>query len=157
MGRSHFKLFQQNPLLKNDLTICRYAWMGAVVLAVLFFMAQVSQRMVVYFQYKTNVGVEVKYVDTITFPSVTICNQNNYRWVAFDPVPFSQIVWWQFYINLFQMKSKNERTSKKQPQCKLPNEGLSREFPVALSIMWPVLGTVYPNYAWQISNSLIIN
>ena len=50
-----------------------------VVLAVLIFVVQVSQRTVVYFQYKTNVAVEVKYIDKITFPSVTICNQNNYR------------------------------------------------------------------------------
>ncbi len=53
--------------------------MSAVVLAILLFVAQVGQRMAVYFQYKTNVAVEVKYTDTITFPSVTICNQNNYR------------------------------------------------------------------------------
>ena len=58
----------------------RYVWMGVVVLAVLLFVAQVSERMVVYFQYKTNVAVEVKYIDTVTFPSVTICNQNNFRY-----------------------------------------------------------------------------
>ena len=54
--------------------------MGVVVLAVLLFVAQVSERMVVYLQYKTNVAVEVKYIDTVTFPSVTICNQNNFRY-----------------------------------------------------------------------------
>ena len=53
--------------------------MGVVVLAVLLFVAQVSQRMVVYFQFKTNVAVEVKYTDVITFPALTLCNQNNYR------------------------------------------------------------------------------
>ena len=55
--------------------------MAVVLLAVLLFVAQVSQRMVVYFQYKTNVAVEVKYTDTITFPAISLCNQNNYRYV----------------------------------------------------------------------------
>ena len=50
-----------------------------MVVAVTLFVAQVGQRMAVYFQYKTNVDVEVKYVETVDFPSVTVCNQNNYR------------------------------------------------------------------------------
>ncbi len=33
----------------------------------------------IFFQYKTNVNVEVRYVRSIDYPSVSICNQNNYR------------------------------------------------------------------------------
>ncbi len=58
----------------------RYIWIIAVVVAISFFVSQVAQRMAVYFQYKTNVAVEVKYIDKIKFPAVTICNQNNYRY-----------------------------------------------------------------------------
>ena len=60
--------------------------MGVVVLAVLLFVAQVFERMVVYFQYKTNVAVEVKYIDTVTFPNVTICNQNNFRYERLNSI-----------------------------------------------------------------------
>lgn len=40
---------------------------------------QVIDRARVYFQYDTNTNVEVVYVDKVEFPSITICNQNNYR------------------------------------------------------------------------------
>ncbi len=53
--------------------------MAVVVLAIGLFVGQVAQRMAVYFQYKTNVAVEVTYADKIIFPAVTICNQNNFR------------------------------------------------------------------------------
>ena len=56
--------------------------MGVVIIAVLLFVGQVSQRIAVYFQYKTNVAVEVKYPKSITFPSVTICNQNSFRYLG---------------------------------------------------------------------------
>ena len=45
----------------------------------LLFVGQVGTRIDVYFQYKSNVAVKVTYADEIDFPSVTICNQNNYR------------------------------------------------------------------------------
>ena len=51
-----------------------------VIIAIGIFVGQVGTRIAVYFQYKTNVDVKVKYVDEIDFPSVTICNQNNYRY-----------------------------------------------------------------------------
>ena len=43
------------------------------------FIGQVSTRVAVFFEYKTNVAVKVKYVDELPFPAVTICNQNKYR------------------------------------------------------------------------------
>ena len=51
------------------------------MVAVLLFVGQVGMRVAVYFQYKSNVAVKMNYVDEIEFPSVTICNQNNYRYV----------------------------------------------------------------------------
>ncbi len=58
---------------------CRCAWFLAVSLAVLTFVAQVGNRMTVFFKYRTNVDVKINYVDKIEFPAVTVCNQNNYR------------------------------------------------------------------------------
>ena len=55
--------------------------MGVVAAAVTLFIAQVATRVAVFFEYKTNVAVKVKYVKEIDFPSVTICNQNNFRFV----------------------------------------------------------------------------
>ena len=57
----------------------RVLWCVVVIVAVTLFVSQVGQRMAVYFLYKTHVDVQVKYVETVDFPSVTICNQNNYR------------------------------------------------------------------------------
>ena len=58
----------------------RFLWFLVVMVAVLLFVGQVGMRVAVYFQYKSNVAVKVNYVDQIEFPSVTICNQNNYRY-----------------------------------------------------------------------------
>ena len=69
-----------------------------VVVAVTLFVAQVGQRMAVYFQYKTNVDVEVKYVETVDFPSVTICNQNNYKSVS---IQYTCAWWCISYFTLF--------------------------------------------------------
>ena len=59
----------------------RILWVIAVAWSLTFFFLQVGQRIQVYFDYKTTVSVTVKYVNNIDFPSVTICNQNSYRWV----------------------------------------------------------------------------
>ena len=71
--------YSTNNLLINS--CYRFLWLGVVVAAIAVFVGQVSERIVVYYQYKTNVAVTVNYVDRIDFPSVTICNQNNYRYV----------------------------------------------------------------------------
>ena len=54
---------------------------GVVAAAIFLFVAQVGTRVAVFFQYKTNVAVKNKYVKEIEFPAVTVCNQNNYRYV----------------------------------------------------------------------------
>ena len=59
----------------------RIIWICVVIAAILFFVSQVSVRIAVYFEYNTNVNVEVQYVDKIDMPAVTICNQNNYRYM----------------------------------------------------------------------------
>ena len=59
----------------------RFLWLGVVATAIFLFVAQVGTRVAVFFEYNTIVAVKVKYVKEIEFPSVTICNQNNYRLV----------------------------------------------------------------------------
>ena len=61
----------------------RFLWLGVVTAAIVLFIGQVGNRVAVFFQYKTNVAVKVKYLKAIDFPSVTVCNQNNFRLVQF--------------------------------------------------------------------------
>ena len=64
----------------NLLIVSRIVWLVAVSVAIMFFIGQVGYRIAAYFERKTSVEVEVEYVESIEFPSVTICNQNNYRY-----------------------------------------------------------------------------
>ena len=50
-----------------------------VVIGVTLFVYQVTDRTIVYYQRNTNVDVAVKYVPSVEFPNVTICNQNQFR------------------------------------------------------------------------------
>lgn len=46
-------------------------------------MWNVGQRLDTYFQYKANIDVQVIYTNTSPLPAVTICNQNNFRYVIY--------------------------------------------------------------------------
>ena len=56
-------------------------WVVCVSAAIILFTVQVATRAKVYFDYNTNVDVSVIYTKTMEFPAVTICNQNNFRWL----------------------------------------------------------------------------
>ena len=58
--------------------------MIVVLTAVGLFLYQVIDRSQHYFAYKTNVNVEVVYNTSVAFPSVTLCNQNNFRFDGFS-------------------------------------------------------------------------
>ena len=47
-------------------------------------------NVILYYQRNTNVDVEVKYVLSVEFPSVTICNQNQFRYVFYLKFNFKQ-------------------------------------------------------------------
>ncbi len=68
-----------NNLIKNDpeTFAFRFLWCAAVVFSNVLFFYQAGSRVQVYFQYKANVDVQVKYV-----PAVTVCNQNSYRFIS---------------------------------------------------------------------------
>ena len=63
----------------KDTRTCRLLWLAVFTGALILFIGQVGSRMEVFFEYKTNVAVTLKYAKQIEFPSVTLCNQNSYR------------------------------------------------------------------------------
>ena len=60
----------------------RLFWLVVVISAMMMFLAQVGQRSNDYFLHKSTVDVKRRYVPEIDFPSVTICNQNQHRFVV---------------------------------------------------------------------------
>ena len=60
--------------------IIRFLWFFVILIGVTLFAYQVTDRIIVYYQRNTNVDVAVKYVPSVEFPSVTICNQNQFRY-----------------------------------------------------------------------------
>ena len=60
--------------------------------AALFFIIQVALRVNVYFEYNTNVDVEKVYTTKVPFPAVTICNQNNFRFVTLYVMKFTFLI-----------------------------------------------------------------
>ena len=68
-------------MYESDKLGFRLLWILCVCGAITLFLVQVYDRAQTYFNYKTNTNVEVVYVSEVSFPSVTICNQNNYRLV----------------------------------------------------------------------------
>ena len=57
----------------------RLLWLLIVVTAITVFTALVLLQVIEYFQYRNTVNVEIKAVDNVVFPAVTICNHNRYR------------------------------------------------------------------------------
>ena len=64
---------------KFHIRFFRILWFFVVVIGLTLFVYQVTDRIIVYYQRNTNVDVAVKYVPSVEFPSVTICNQNQFR------------------------------------------------------------------------------
>lgn len=57
----------------------RVLWVVCVLAAVTAFVSQVVTRSLVYLDYHSNVNVQLIYNNSIPFPAVTVCNQNQYR------------------------------------------------------------------------------
>ena len=58
----------------------RIVWFFVLMAAMATCVMEVSLRTFDYFSYETNVDFRVLYGDKVTFPAVTICNQNNFRY-----------------------------------------------------------------------------
>ena len=69
-------------IFNSDYRSRRVAWVICVLAAIVLFVAQIALRSVDFFKYSTTVDVEVIYTDSVKFPAVTFCNQNNFRLVG---------------------------------------------------------------------------
>ena len=83
-------MFQKVTFFYMAHFVIRILWFFVVVIGVTLFVYQVTDRIIVYYQRNTNVDVEVKYVSSVEFPSVTICNQNQFRYVFYLKFNFKQ-------------------------------------------------------------------
>ena len=54
-----------------------------VTAAIALFVIQVGMRFSAYFEYKSNLDVKVNSVETLPFPAITLCNQNNYNYFIY--------------------------------------------------------------------------
>ena len=95
--RSVFSVFVQNLVLFQKVMVfymayfvIRILWFLVVIIGVMLFAYQVTDRVIIYYQHNTNVDVEVKYVSSVEFPSVTICKQNQFRYVFYLKFNFKQ-------------------------------------------------------------------
>ena len=59
----------------------RVAWGITLLMATALLLYVISAKLILYFEYTSNVNFEVSYNKTMKFPAVTICNQNEYRCV----------------------------------------------------------------------------
>ena len=82
-----------------------------VIIGVTLFAYQVTDRIIVYCQRNTNVDVAVKYVPSVEFPSVTICNQNQFRYLFHIQVQLSQTMDLSFLV--FHKLDRNGSVGKK--------------------------------------------
>ena len=59
---------------------CRAVWVICVTTAMFLFVYQVADRTSVYFRYNTTVSVNIRYIKSVPFPAVTLCNINTFRY-----------------------------------------------------------------------------
>ena len=57
----------------------RVFWIVTVLASMVTCLLIVALRTHVYLQHDTNIDIELKFVNQVPFPAVTICNQNAYR------------------------------------------------------------------------------
>ena len=45
----------------------------------IYFIVQLTTSIIKYYEYETTTDVQVIYGESVLFPAVTLCNQNNFR------------------------------------------------------------------------------
>ena len=76
----------------------RMIWTVFVTIAIGLFVYQAGSRTHTFYKYNTNVDSAVIYTNEMAFPTVTLCNQNAYRWVLSKA--FNVFVKVCFYLSL---------------------------------------------------------
>ena len=61
----------------------RVFWLGVIFAATGLFAFLTIQKLIYLSSYPTNVNLDVTHKDAMPFPAVTLCNQNQYRFLAF--------------------------------------------------------------------------
>ena len=75
LRQSQYPMYQYLFLLKisQEFRDCyRFCWLLVVAAAIVLFTLQVGMRFYAYCEYRSNVGVKIKFVDSIPFPAVTM-------------------------------------------------------------------------------------
>ena len=54
----------------------RLVWIALILAGTCFTIFQIQDRISFYFSWPTNVGIRVEHVESMRFPTVTICNEN---------------------------------------------------------------------------------
>ena len=67
-------------VIVNIHVLFRLVWVLIVTATLASFTALVVGRIQLYYKYPTMIDLSVEYKDELTFPAVTVCNENTFRW-----------------------------------------------------------------------------
>ena len=74
------------------LSYYRISWALVLLAAAGFLLYVVIEKLKYYYSYPSTISFDVKYNDSMTFPAVTICNQNPYRYISLSYFICQQII-----------------------------------------------------------------
>ena len=60
----------------------RFLWFLVMTVSTSLFVYVTVNRLILYFKYTSKAAVEIAYVDKLAFPTVTVCNHNQFRYVV---------------------------------------------------------------------------
>ena len=78
-----WKIVVRHYHFRDACTTFRVLWILVLIAVYVIFSYFLALRIIRYYEYATTLHVEETYVDKLPFPTVTICNQNKFRWVAY--------------------------------------------------------------------------
>ena len=77
-----FISYSINSIDENSQITCfRFFWILAVVASASLFVYVMTNRLMLLYDYTSQVNVEITNVDKLAFPAVTVCNHNQFRLV----------------------------------------------------------------------------
>ena len=72
---------QSRLLWRHCDVLCRLLWLISISAAFSLLLALMIERLLLYYSYPRRVNVQLTYMKEMEFPTVTICNQNLFRYV----------------------------------------------------------------------------
>ena len=64
-----------------DIDTFRIFWIAACLTVLVYFIVQVTSSLLRYYEYNTVTNTDLVSGKPVKFPAVTLCNQNNFRFV----------------------------------------------------------------------------